>query len=97
MNTMKKLTTMVTTAALGLVAAGPAAAGPLVGGYAGKGGVAVASVAGTNKASNLHSTAHTGTLPFTGFNLAAFAVFALLLLLLGVVMVRASRRDQSKQ
>jgi hypothetical protein len=87
---MKKLTTLITTSSMGLVAAGSAAAGPLVGGYGGKGGTAVGSVAGSR-------TAHTGTLPFTGFNLAAFAVFALLLLALGVVMVRAGRRDQSKQ
>lgn len=94
---MKKLTTLIMISSMGLVAAGSAAAGPLVGGYAGKGGTAVGSVLGSNKAPNLHTTANTGTLPFTGFNLAAFAVFALLLLLLGAFMVRAGRRDQSKQ
>jgi|SwirhisoilCB2_FD_contig_31_23684526_length_454_multi_13_in_0_out_0_1 hypothetical protein len=95
---MKKLTTLIMISSMGLVAAGSAAAaGPLVGGYAGKAGSAVGSVLGSNKAPNPHTTAHTGTLPFTGVNLAAFAVFALVLLLLGVVMVRAGRRDQSKQ
>ena len=94
---MKKLTTLITISSVGLMAAGSAAAaGPLVGGYAGKAGTAVGSVLGS-KTPNLHTTAHTGTLPFTGFNLAAFAVFALLLVLLGVLMVRAGRRDQSKQ
>ena len=91
---MKKLTTLIMISSIGLVAAGSAAAGPLVGGYAGKGGTAVGSVLGSSKTP---TTANTGTLPFTGFNLAAFAVFALLLLLLGAVMIRASRRDQSKQ
>jgi hypothetical protein len=89
---MKKLTTLTMTAALGLVATGSAAAsGPLVDGYGGVAGSAVGNVLGTNKA------AHAGTLPFTGFNLAAFAAVGLLLLLLGVAMVRADRRDKSQQ
>jgi hypothetical protein len=89
---MVKLTTMTTTAALGLAITGSALAGSAIhAGYGGKAAPAVGNVLGTPNS----TTTHTGTLPFTGLNLLAFAGIALLLLVLGTVLVRTSRRDQT--
>jgi hypothetical protein len=92
-NRMMKLTIAMTTAALGLTAAGSALAGGAIGtGYGGAGGPL-----GNVLAPPKNTAVHTGTLPFTGLNLVVFAAIALLLLVLGAVLVRTSRRDQPQR
>lgn len=82
---MKKLaTTMIGFFTLAVT--GSALAGSTIRtGYAGKAGGPVGDVLG-----KVHRS---GTLPFTGLNLAIFAALALLLIGLGILMNRATRRS----
>ena len=91
---MMKFTIAITTAALGLTMAGSALAGGAISaGYGGKAAPSVGNVLGTPT----NTAVHTGTLPFTGLNLVVFSAIALLLLVLGVVLMRTSRRDQPER
>jgi hypothetical protein len=78
--------------ALTVVASASAGDGStIVHGYGGKAGQTVGSVL-THKSPGSQAV-HTGsTLPFTGLSLVGFAAVAALLVLLGLVLVRMSRR-----
>ena len=62
----------------------------IIKGYGGKAGAPVSNVLGTG------TTHHSGSLPFTGLNLAVFAAAGLLLVCLGIVLNRAARRSSNE-
>jgi hypothetical protein len=92
---MKKLTTMM-IALLGLGITGSALAGTIVSAYGGKGGTPVGKVVPPTHGTPSGTITHTGTLPFTGFDLTVFAGLALLLIALGILLVRSSRPKRTE-
>ena len=90
---MKRLALIVAVTAVALVLASAAAAG----GSVVTGHSATPPAAGnlaTQAAPALKSNAHSGTLPFTGLDLAGFAGGAALLLGAGFVLRRSARRPR---
>jgi hypothetical protein len=91
---MKRLTTLAMTLGGLMVGTASAFAGgsTVLSGYGGRGGTPVAGVL-QKHATTLPKTVHTtGNLPFTGLSLGVFAAVALLLLVLGFTLHRASRQ-----
>lgn len=90
---MKRILAFLTATAVALVVTSTALAGSLGCGHGatcGPGGGGGGGVAGQ---SGVH-TSGTGTLPFTGLNLAVVAGLGLLLIVSGVLLHRTTRRHQ---
>jgi hypothetical protein len=90
---LKRIAITVAVAAVALVlASGAVAGGSVVTGHS-----ATPPAAGnlaTHAAPAIKSSAHSGTLPFTGLDLAGFAGGAALLLGVGLVLRRSARRPR---
>lgn len=94
---MKKLTTMmIALLVLGVTGSALASSGTIVSAYGGRGGTPVGHVVPPSHGSPSGTIHHTGTLPFTGFDLTVFAGLALLLIALGIVLVRSSRPKRTE-
>jgi hypothetical protein len=90
---MTKFTALLTTSIVALAAAGAASAGStIVKAYGGAAGAPVGNILGAKAGGTVKTT---GTLPFTGLSLVGVALFALLLVGVGIALARASRRNNA--
>jgi hypothetical protein len=93
---MKQLTALMSGLVALAIASSASAGSTITSGYGGVAGTVVNNVMHKPKGQIFGTVAHNkGTLPFTGFNLATFAVIALLLIAIGFVVTRMSRRSDN--
>lgn len=94
-NRMKNLTALMSGLVALAIASSASAGSTIKSGYGGVTGTPVGNV--MHKPNQILGTVSqsTGTLPFTGLNLATFAVIALLLVAIGFLVTRMSRRSDN--